>query len=245
MLKASVASVASLAGATVLGMPLDMKRTPKNSKRGKVLVVGAHPDDPETGCGGTMILFKDAGYEVVSMYLTRGEAGIQGKTHDEAAAIRVKEAENACKLTGARPVFLSQIDGATEITRDRYDEMLEAIRKENPDIVLTHWPIDGHRDHRICSLLVFDAWRRMGASFDLYYFEVMTGTQSKIFHPTDYVDISSVAARKRAACDCHVSQGIDELYEGWHGPMERFRGMECGVEAAEAFVKLAKGESIK
>ncbi|MBP5229389.1 MAG: PIG-L family deacetylase [Bacteroidales bacterium] len=209
-----------------------------------VLVIGAHPDDPETGCGGTMILLKKAGYDVVSVYLTRGEAGIAGKSHDEAAKIRVEEAENACKVTGARHIFLSQIDGSTEINKARYDEMLKLIQNEDPDIVFTHWPVDGHRDHRICSILVYDSWRRSGRSFDLYYFEVMTGTQTQNFNPTDYVDITSVLEEKHKACECHVSQDMKPLFEGWHTPMEVFRGLENRCNAAEAFVRQVNGNRI-
>src|SRR5207253_6739399 len=50
-----------------------------------VVVVGAHPDDPESGAGGTMARMADLGHEVVAIYLTRGEAGIAGKAHEESA----------------------------------------------------------------------------------------------------------------------------------------------------------------
>lgn len=210
----------------------------------KVLVIGAHPDDPETGCGGTMILMKKAGYDVTCVYLTRGEAGIQGKSHEEAARIRTEEVNNACKVTGAKHIFLTQIDGQTEVNKARYDEMFKLIQDEDPDIVLTHWPIDGHRDHRVCSVLVYDTWRRSGRSFDLYYFEVMTGTQTQNFQPTDYVDISSVVEEKHKACWCHVSQDMPPLFEGWHTPMEVFRGIENRCKAAEAFVRQSNGNRI-
>ena len=75
----------------------------------KVLVIGAHPDDPETTCGGTMILLRQAGYEVVTVYMTKGQSGIKGKSHEEAAAIRTQEALNACKVMDTRPVFLTQV----------------------------------------------------------------------------------------------------------------------------------------
>ena len=187
----------------------------------KVLVIGAHPDDPETGCGGTMCLLTEAGHEVVCVYLTRGEAGIPGKSASEAAAIRVVESENACRVTGARHVFMNQVDGNTEVNLNRYKEMRELIDRENPDVVLTHWPIDAHRDHAVCGMLVLDAWRRLGRRFPLYYFEVMTGEQTQMFHPTH--------------CFCHVSQHMDEIYDGWHTPMELFRGIESRCGAAEAF----------
>lgn len=235
----------AIAGAAILGTQsiaantkVEKKETPK-----KALIIGAHPDDPETGCGGTMILLKQAGYQVVSVYMTKGERGITGKSLNEAAEIRVKEGTEACKILGAQPIFMTQIDGDTEINKARYVEMRELIAKENPDIVFTHWPIDGHPDHRVCSLLVYDAWRRLGYNFDLYYFEVMSGTQTQLFSPTDYVDITSVAKQKKEACFCHKSQNMEPLYEEWHTPMEQFRGLEFRCKHAEAFIHLRRNDS--
>ena len=210
-----------------------------NVNRLKLLVVGAHPDDPETGCGGIISKYVKNGHEVVSVYLTRGEGGIPGKSNAEAASIRTKEAIRACKIYGSRPVFVGQIDGDTKLDADRYNEMWEVIEKEDPDIVLTHWPIDTHRDHRICSLLVYDAWLKSESKFALYYFEVMTGVQSQNFNPTDYVDISDVIDIKHKGCYQHVSQHIEEDYfnDLLHGKMEVFRGMEGGFKYAEAFIQ--------
>ena len=202
MLKAT----GSAAAITILGgIPLNLsaasavKPVPAKDRK-KILVIGAHPDDPETAAGGTMCLLSDAGHEVVSVYLTRGEAGIRGKSHDEAAAIREAEARAACAVTKARPLFMSQIDGSTEVNRDRYNEMREMLEREKPDVVITHWPIDGHRDHAICGILVLDAWRRLGRCFELYYFEVMSGTQTQMFHPSDWVDISATLDWKYKEC---------------------------------------------
>ena len=233
----SAAALTILGGIPMTASAMDMKpRKKKKKDRKKILVVGAHPDDPETGAGGTICLLTDAGHEVVCVYLTRGEAGIPGKSHEEAAAIRVVESANACAVTGSSHRFMDQVDGATEINLARYKEMRELLEEEKPDVVITHWPIDGHRDHAVCGALVLDAWRRLGRSFELYYFEVMTGTQTQLFHPTDWVDISSVLERKHKACYCHVSQELEEVMKGWHEPMEKFRGIECQCPAAEAFV---------
>lgn len=235
---------AALAGTSVLGMEAfanDKANEVKKTK--KALVIGAHPDDPETACGGTMMLLKQAGYEVVSVYMTKGEGGIVGKSHDEAAAIRVEEGKNASRILGVRPLFMTQIDGNTEINKTRYVEMREVIAAEQPDIVFTHWPIDSHPDHRVCSLLVYDAWRRLDYSFELYYFEVMSGMQSQLFQPTDYVDITSVAEKKREACYCHISQDMKAIYEDWHDGMERFRGLEFRCKYAEAFIHLRRNNN--
>ena len=234
---------AAIAGTSLIGMEaLASNTNTGTSPVKKALIIGAHPDDPETGCGGTMLVLKQAGYEVVSVYMTKGEAGIPGKTHEESSAIRVAEATKASEMLGARPVFMTQIDGSTEINKERYVEMRELIAAEKPDVVFTHWPIDSHADHRVCSSLVYDAWRRLGYNFELYYYEVMSGMQSQLFQPTDYVNISSVAKQKREACNCHTSQAMEGVYE-WHDLMERVRGIEFGCKAAEAFIHLQKNKN--
>ncbi|MBR5238596.1 MAG: PIG-L family deacetylase [Paludibacteraceae bacterium] len=202
----------------------------------KVLVIGAHPDDPETMCGGTMLKLKTMGAEVVSVYLTSGEAGIKGKNHEEARSIRQTEARHACEVMGVKAEFLTQIDGNAEVNKERYAEMKALIEREKPDMVITHWPIDSHRDHRVCAVLVYDAWRQSGYSFDLYYGEVMTGIQTQNFTPTLLVDITDYKAQKEKAYMCHESQGMADI-KPYHDAMKRMRGMEHQTHHAEAFIK--------
>jgi LmbE family N-acetylglucosaminyl deacetylase len=228
------------AGAITVGLPLLHAADPtaKTSKL-KIVVAGAHPDDPESACGGTMARYADRGHDVVALYLTRGEAGLKGKTHQEAAAIRSAEAEKACEILKAKAVFAGQIDGSTEINAARYDDFRKLLDAEKPDIVFTHWPVDSHRDHRVCSLLVYDAWLNSGRKFALYYFEVDAGAQTQLFHPTHYVDISETEERKRKACYAHTD--APGFYPKYHDLMNRFRGLECGCKYAEAFVQHRQG----
>jgi LmbE family N-acetylglucosaminyl deacetylase len=208
------------------------------SKRLKVLVTGAHPDDPESGCGGTIARYVDAGHDVAILYLTRGEAGIRRKTHDEAAAIRTAEAQKACEILHARPLFAGQIDGATEVSAARYAEYRKLVAAEAPDVIFTQWPIDTHADHRACALLAYDAWQAGGRKAALYYYEVDLGAQTQLFHPTDYVDVTAVEARLHDACFAHASQNpAGDFWTVYTGPMLRFRGMEAGCNLAEAFVR--------
>jgi N-acetylglucosamine malate deacetylase 1 len=202
----------------------------------KVVVAGAHPDDPESIAGGTMALFSDQGHEVVALYLTRGEAGIEGKDEGAAAAIRTGEALAACAVLKARARFAGQIDGASEVTPRRYQQMRALLHEEKPDLVITHWPIDTHRDHRATSLLVYDAWLGAGKSFALFYTEAMTGAQTQGFAPSHYVDITTVEPRKRKACFAHASQMPAEFY-AHHEKMHVFRGLEAGCALAEAFAR--------
>ncbi len=204
----------------------------------RVVCVGGHPDDPESGCGGTLARYVEAGHSVSVIYLTRGEAGIRGKSASEAAAIRTAEAEKACKILGAKPVFAGQIDGATELNRKRVEELRELLLAENPDVVFTHWPLDTHLDHQIASLLAYRTYVAQPQRFSLYYFEVDLGSQTMGFKPTHYVDITSTREKKKAALYAHASQNPEGIYRNHHEVMEQLRGRESGVAAAEAFVRL-------
>jgi LmbE family N-acetylglucosaminyl deacetylase len=201
--------------------------------------VGAHPDDPESGCGGTLLRFRAAGHRVTVVYLTRGEAGIVGRSHEEAARIRTGEATAACARLGAEPVFFGQIDGAAVYDRDAIAAMTRRLDELAPDLVFGHWPLDAHPDHQVASLLCQQAWLRARKPFSLFFYEVCAGSQTTGFHPTDHVDISDVRAAKRALVDCHASQDPADIYAGGgHALMEEFRGVEIQVRAAEAFVRM-------
>ena len=234
MLKIGTAAIAStLVPDSVSAEPTKLKA----DKKLKILVTGAHPDDPETGCGGVIARYVAEGHEVKLVYLTGGEAGIEGLTHDEAAKVRLSEVEKANNTLKTKHLFVGQIDGSTEISTTWYEKMINVLKSESPDIIFTQWPIDTHRDHRICSMLVYDAWLRTGKKSALYYYEVMTGSQSQNFHPSDYVDITPVIQTKWKACFLHKSQKIEETYAQHHGKMEIFRGMENNSKYAEGFIR--------
>jgi LmbE family N-acetylglucosaminyl deacetylase len=117
----------------------------------KVVCVGGHPDDPESGCAGTLARYASTGNSVTIVYLTRGEAGISGKTHDEAAATRSAECGAACKILRAKAVFAGQIDGATVVDGKSAESIARILSSERPDVVFTQWPIDTHLDHQAAS----------------------------------------------------------------------------------------------
>ena len=231
-----------LLGAAPLGLATP-ERGPAAGDALRVVVVGGHPDDPESGCGGTMARLAGAGHSVVALYLTRGEAGIPGRSHEEAARIRTAEAQRACAVLGVRSLFAGQVDGDSHVDRAAYAAMHDLLERERPDLLFTHWPVDTHPDHRAASLLAYDAWSRTGQKAALYYFEVLTGEQTQLFHPTHYVDVGAVAQRKRDACFAHASQKPEEWYPV-HEEMMRFRGMEHGCEQAEAFVRHDRGPDL-
>src|SRR5882724_6009999 len=151
----------AITGMGILSSPsLFTRKNISPAKLLKIVCVGGHPDDPESGCGGTLAKFAAIGHAVTIIYLTRGEAGISGKSHEESAAIRTREATEACSILKTKPVFAGQIDGDTILNNEWVKKIQQSIVEEKPDLVFTHWPLDSHKDHQIASILTIQAWIR-------------------------------------------------------------------------------------
>lgn len=236
-------AMAATGGAT---LPSLLSATPDRvTDKKKIVIVGGHPDDPECGCAGTAVQLVKKGHEVTLFYLTNGDEGIEGKTHEEAAAIRRAECIAACKVLGTKPLFGNQTDGESVMNNAEMARFEKLLYAEKPDVVFTHWPIDSHKDHQIASILTIQAWMETQNPFTLYFYEVCVGYQTFGFRPTDYVDITDYQETKMRALACHKSQGIvidgkysKMFYDCGHPSMEDFRGKELGVHGAEAFTRM-------
>ena len=237
-----------LANASVLAAPLLLAvqsppltaNAAEAARRLKIICVGGHPDDPESGCAGTLSRYAELGHSVSVLYLTRGERGIRGKGLDESGKIRTAECEKACQVMGVQPKFFGQIDGATEMTRAHVQAMTKIFEDERPDVLFTHWPVDTHMDHQVACFLTIQAWMALGERAHLYFFEVNTGSQSQGFLPNTYVDVTPVLEKKKKALLEHVSQNGEEIWREHHEVIAQWRGREAGVKAAEAFVHLVR-----
>ena len=197
-------SKASLVGTTfAAGLPLvatsaesvSSTTTPSPKPKVKVIVAGGHPGDPEYGCGGTIARYTDLGHEVVLLYLNRGEWPENPQLED-AKSMRIAEARRACEILKARPAYAGQINGAAVIDADHYEKFHRLLEAEQPTVVFTQWPLDNHADHRAISMLVYEAWLRMGKKFALYYYEVSNGEDTVQFTPTHYVEYFTHRAAK-------------------------------------------------
>ena len=241
MTRSLAAGGPALLAATVLpGTAAEPGNENAKPKALKVVCVGGHPDDPESGCAGTLTRYVEMGHSVTVIYLTRGERGIPGKSNDDAAAIRSLECEAACRIIGAKALFAGQIDGSADFTRAQVDDLKKMLAAEKPDIVFTHWPIDTHMDHQVASMCTIRAAMALQPRPQLYFFEVNTGSQTQGFTPNTYVDVSPVLDKKKAALLAHVSQNAEGVWRDHHEPIAIWRGREAGVKIAEAFVRLTR-----
>jgi LmbE family N-acetylglucosaminyl deacetylase len=237
-IKMTSAGLASLSFAPLLAAANDSPAVDEikpAEKKLHIVCVGAHPGDPEFGCGGTMAKYALEGHTVSFIYLTRGEAGDPTKSYAESATLRTEEAEAACKILRVKAIFAGQIDGNTVLSKEKNEDTTRLILSENPDLVFTQWPIDSHPDHQVTGMLSLTAWIRSGRQFQLYFYEVNTGSETMGFVPTDYVDITPVRDLKKAAMFAHKTQDPENTYNNYFKPLEEFRGLEAGVKAAEGF----------
>jgi LmbE family N-acetylglucosaminyl deacetylase len=210
----------------------------QQGKKLRILVTGGHPGDPECGCGGTVARYTDAGHEAILLYLNRGEGYCGQSDLNDCGKIRTAEAEKACTILAARPVFAGQYDGRAVVDPPHYEEFSQLLLQQEPDVVFTHWPIDAHRDHRAIAALVLDAWLKSKKKFALYYYEVAEDTL--LFSATDFVDTSAVASRHRAACYEHASQQPDKWFP-LQTEITRYHGLQNGCRQSEAFFRVSQG----
>jgi len=224
-------------------------------ERLRVLGVGAHPDDLEISCGGTLAKYVELGHEVSMAYVTNGDMGhfiIQPK---ELAERRREEARKATEIIGAKFLWLGLPDEWVFHDRRTREMVIDAIREAKADVIITHDPQDYHPDHVAVSDLVF------AASFlaslphvvtehgyvarvpEIYSMDTYAGVG---FLPDEYVDISSVMETKMKALSQHESQvkwlrdhdKIDIL--DTVKTIARFRGIQAGVAYAEGFKKMRR-----
>jgi LmbE family N-acetylglucosaminyl deacetylase len=220
----------------------------------RVIVIGAHPDDPEFGCAGTMAKWAAAGKEITYVLLTSGDKGSHNPeiAPGAVAAMREKEQAAAAQELGVKEVlFLHYADGVLENTMDLRRRLTELIRQRQPHVVFTidpwrHYQL--HPDHRAAGQVALDA---IYAAREWYVFpeQLVDGVQpwrvQEVYlfwtDNADYwEDITCCLDRRIAALKHHQSQvgdrgaQLEERIRQWTKSM----GEKPGYEYAEAFKKL-------
>jgi LmbE family N-acetylglucosaminyl deacetylase len=193
----------------------------------RVLVVTAHPDDPDFGAGGTVARLTTEGKRVIYCIVTNGNKGSSDRTMTPERLIRIREEEqrNAARVLGVEMVdFLGFHDGELEDTRASRLAVTASIRRHRPDLIITQNPnrtknVGGsHRDHRITAGIVLDCvypLARDHMAFPELLDQGLEPHKVKEVHtmawdnPELVVDISATIDLKLKALACHVSQIAD------------------------------------
>jgi|TARA_B100001750_G_scaffold244931_1_gene263357 LmbE family N-acetylglucosaminyl deacetylase len=222
-----------------------------NSQENKrLLVVSAHPDDMEFGCGGTVAKWIEEGWEGSLLICTDGRAGTSDPDVKGAdlAKTRETEAMNAAKVLGILDVnFLEYPDGQLEDTPELRENIIRHIRRFKPSVVFTFDPYrktHNHRDHRNVGQATFDAMYPYARDYHHFPHLIDEGLMPHIVEEayswTDdadtWIDITKSIDKKIGALREHVSQIKDpdsllERIKERHAEL----GKDQGFQYAEGF----------
>jgi LmbE family N-acetylglucosaminyl deacetylase len=218
-----------------------------------VVAVGAHQDDVELNCLGTLLLCRARGDSVTIVTTTNGERGSSvdpGVPLEQVSSTRDREARAVADELGPGYACLGYPDQYLRDTDEARTRLCDVIRAAVADLVLAPPPADYHSDHTITSRLASDscllasvasvptAAPALERTPALWFVEPVAGMG---FEPAHYVDVSGVFAEKLRLIELHASQvsnmrawagfGLTRYAETING----FRGIQCGVRYAEAF----------
>lgn len=222
-----------------------------------ILAIGAHPDDIETSCGGTLARYAKMGHKVFTATATNGNIGSATLSMEEIAAVRKEEARKAAAHIGAEYICLDYDDEMFFEDKAARLAFINLVRYCKADVILTHNPEDYNPDHELTSKIINDIAvmipvekiKTHSPAYDkipiIAYFEPVNGLG---FVPTEYVDITETMEIKMAMCREHKSQvsWMQDNYKDTLGEQEKdffenyytiakYRGIQCGVEYAEGF----------
>lgn len=222
----------------------------------QVMGIGAHPDDLELLCGGTLARYSQEGHKVTMVSLTNGDKGHDSLPPQEISAIRKEEFARSASIIKAQAFCMDISDEF--LINDLKTRMLlvDVIRRFKPDLIITHAPSDCHVDHQNTSTLVFEAaslsfvpavktdYPAHPVFMPIYYMDTLLGLS---FIPEEFVDITEIFHVKKKMLLEHKSQL--EMMSSRIGSdlvdvievASRFRGLQAGVKYAEAFRLLRAG----
>ena len=220
-----------------------------------ILAFGAHPDDIELGCGGTLLSAISEGKKVGVIDITKGELGTRGTTSQ-----RLKEAQLASEVMGLTiRENLGMADGFFENNKENQFAIIETIRRFQPSIIFCNAPEDRHPDHGRAASLVEEAsflsgltkikTMHNGVEQEAWRpTQVFHYIQSRSLTPNFVVDISAHMDKKMESILAHSSQFYDpnskepETFISGTAFLEFVKGrakelgQQIGVQYAEGFI---------
>ena len=204
------------------------------------MAVGAHPDDIEFGCSGTLLKHKKQNDEVVMVIMTNTQSisGVTGKQLRSKQQLK-QESKEAANIIGCQLEFLPFTDLKVPFGIESISKLEALILKYEIDTVYTHWGGDTNQDH-IATLKTTMAAARLLPNV-LCYEQVPIPRITNVYPTANYyIDITTQFDQKLQVCKCHISQlkkyktqGFDML-DGLK-VLARYRGNQIGVKYAEAF----------
>jgi LmbE family N-acetylglucosaminyl deacetylase len=202
-----------------------------------ILAIGAHIDDVEIGCGGTLARAAAKGHTVKIVSLSdSGYTNYDGKVHRTASTAK-KEANAAAKILGVSEyIILDFPTSDIPLSKACVSAINKILDDFKPSLIFTHWPFDTHQDHYRVSLASIAAARYYN---NIYMYEPMmpSGRSYVGFRPQAYVNISDFIETKKQSLRAHKSQyaKYGELWFESVVARSKHRGFEMGAQYAECY----------
>jgi bacillithiol biosynthesis deacetylase BshB1 len=217
-----------------------------------VLVVMAHPDDAELLCGGSLAKSATAGQRVGILDLTAGEMGSQGTPE-----LRAREAQAAARILGVTVRRCAGLrDSRLENDEPTRMALVAILRELRPRVVVTHWRVGRHRDHRIASELVRDACflsalRKLdapGEPFRPSKLVYATAFREDADPPSFVVDVTAHIDVKLRAIEAYASQfdgktQAGEVFAAGHRPLTDQIRAQCAAYGSR--IRVEYGEPFR
>jgi len=215
-----------------------------------ILAIGAHPDDIEIGCGGTLVGLRDLGYRIFYLIVTSGEEGSLSATKTLTTERRELEAQRAAEVLGASSVlFLREPDGLTFYTKECKSKIVSVIRELKPEMIFTHAASDHFPDHQIVHQLTLAAVTAAGGPWH----PACGGEPHRVGQILGYevwnpiskyqvaVDVTATFEKKVKALREHQSQIQDIDYISAVQGLARFRAVMSGTGHLAEVFEILKG----
>jgi len=194
----------------------------------RIVAIGAHADDIEISCGGTIAKAVERGHEVLMIVMTTSEytdyTGKILRTVEEAE----EEGKKAAEILGAKLITLNFPTKDVPYNSKSVEVLDEIFNEFQPEIILTHWPHDTHQAHQTTALATISAARYFNTIL-MYEPMMPSGRSYHGFRPQVYIDISQYNEIKRKALEAHKSQYKKYGKAYWLNAVEsraRLRGFE-------------------
>lgn len=195
----------------------------------RILAIGAHPDDIELGCGGSIAKLIRQGAHVRTLVLSQGHRGADSKFD------RISETNEALRLLGVEDLHFAELTDTR--MHDHFNELITLIEQHvkefNPDRVYTMFEHDRHQDHRTVFEATIVACR--GVRQILSY---ETPSSWPNFNPVVFEELAQEDMDvKIDALKCHLSQAYRDYTQRGHLSVSaNFRGQQIGLGMAEGFI---------
>ena len=219
-------------------------------KINRILSIGGHIGDAELTSGGILATCAAQGGSIATLALTAGEKGLPaGRELGEYREQKVSEANAFASALGGRAYVLDYEDGLLPDSEEVRFQVCDIIRREKPDLIVTHHEKSMHKDHAMCCRIVKDAWfyaaiggfkRELPAHFGQLRF-AENWEDNIDFHPYEYIEVTEEGfALWQEAIKSHrfVMNSTSFPYFEYYSHLKRLRGIEARKPYAEAFMLL-------